>query len=557
MQSKLWKGFIGMPEIQFTPDQVRAIESEANMVITACPGSGKTSIVVEKIIREVEDLKSYQGVIGITFTVKASKELKKRCKKNGVNTKSSFFGTIDHFCLSEIIYPFISQIYGATVIPLECKSYKDLDEELRTGLPDLGVEGIDLKTEGYNLYEPIIRELYSKGIIILETLGVLSVYVINNSSGCEKYIKSKYTSLYIDEYQDSSEPQHRLFISLLDFGLKAVAVGDIQQSIYAWRGGDPQYIQDLIDKPDVFEHHIVNINHRCHPSINNYANRLFNPNSVVQPTEEIRVYQWVLKGNQLSAVKHINGSINKLINDGLISSLSEVAILVRNNGSLKFVKDGLSVPFRVYSDGPLSLINTPTTKILNGLLFYCFDSIFLTDTLEAIEQFRTLSTRERKEFIKKIKVLKGIPQNELKNNLISICQALTKINLTEVEENALEKTLEDEFILKQYKPIDQNEVQVMTLHKSKGLEFDVVFHLDLYDWVFPKRKFIERCYDEVFSNWEQELNLHFVGITRAKKYCILVSSTRRLNGRNEEKKGNKSQFMTIQGLPELHELHEQ
>ncbi|VVH67468.1 ATP-dependent DNA helicase UvrD/PcrA [uncultured Gammaproteobacteria bacterium] len=194
---------------------------------------------------------------------------------------------------------------------------------------------------------------------------------------------------------------------------------------------------------------------------------------------------------------------------------------------------------------------------MNGLLFYCFDSIFLTDTLEAIEQFRTLSTRERKEFIKKIKVLKGIPQNELKNNLISICQALTKINLTEVEENALEKTLEDEFILKQYKPIDQNEVQVMTLHKSKGLEFDVVFHLDLYDWVFPKRKFIERCYDEVFSNWEQELNLHFVGITRAKKYCILVSSTRRLNGRNEEKKGNKSQFMTIQGLPELHELHEQ
>jgi DNA helicase-2/ATP-dependent DNA helicase PcrA len=100
-----------MPEIQFTPDQVRAIESEANMVITACPGSGKTSIVVEKIIREVEDLKSYQGVIGITFTVKASKELKKRCKKNGVNTKSSFFGTIDHFCLSEIIYPFISYNY--------------------------------------------------------------------------------------------------------------------------------------------------------------------------------------------------------------------------------------------------------------------------------------------------------------------------------------------------------------------------------------------------------------------------------------------------------------
>jgi len=542
-----------MSDIQFTPDQVRAIESEANMVITACPGSGKTSIVVENIIREVEDLKSYQGVIGITFTVKASKELKKRCKKNGVNTKSSFFGTIDHFCLSEIIYPFISRIYGVTVIPLECKLYNDLDEDLRAGLPDLGTVGNELKTKDYNSYEPVIKELYTKGIIVLETFGVLSVHVINNSSGCKKYIKSKYTSLYVDEYQDSSEPQHQLFISLLYLGLKAVAVGDIQQSIYAWRGSDPQYIQDLIAKPDVFEHHIVNINHRCHPSINNYANRLFNANSVVQPTEEIRVYQWVLNGNQLSAVQQINDSINKLVNDGLASSLSEIAILVRSNRSLEFVKKGLTVPFRVYNDDPLSSINTHATKVLNGLLFYYFDSTFLAnDILEATEQFRTLSTTARKEFRKTIKALRDIPQDELKNNLISICQALIEIDLTKVEENALGRTLGDEFIIKQYKPIDQNEVQVMTLHKSKGLEFEVVFHLDLYDWVFPRREFIQGCYDEVFSDWDQELNLHFVGITRAKKYCILVSSTRRLNSNDEEKNGNKSQFMTIQGLAGLY-----
>lgn len=542
-----------MSEIQFTPDQVRAIESEANMVITACPGSGKTSIIVEKIIREVEDLKPYQGVIGITFTVKASKELKKRCKKNGVNTKASYFGTIDHFCLSEIIHPFISRIYGIAVIPLECKLYNDLDEKLRAGLPDLNAIGNELKTEEYGLYEPIFRELYTKGIIVLETLGVLSVHVINNSSGCKKYIKSKYKSLYVDEYQDSSEPQHQLFISLLDLGLKAVAVGDVQQSIYAWRGSDPQYIQDLIAKPDVFEHHIVNINHRCHPSINNYANRLFNSNSAVQSTKEIRVYQWVLNGHQLSAVQQINNSINKLIVDGLAPSLSEVAILVRNNRSLEFVKNGLSVPFRVYSDDPLSSINTPATKVLNGLLFYYFDSTFLAnDVLEVIEQFRTLSTTERKKFSKTIKSLRNIPQDELKDNLIRLCQALIEIDITKIEENALRGTLGDEIIVKQYKPIDQNEVQVMTLHKSKGLEFDVVFHLDLYDWVFPRRIYTGDFNEEKFDNWEQELNLHFVGITRAKEHCILVSSTRRLNSNDEEKSGKKSQFMTLQGLAGLY-----
>jgi DNA helicase-2/ATP-dependent DNA helicase PcrA len=377
--------------------------------------------------------------------------------------------------------------------------------------------------------------------------------VINNSSGCKKYIKSKYTSLYVDEYQDSSEPQHQLFISLLDLGLKAVAVGDIQQSIYAWRGSDPQYIQDLIAKPEVFEHHIVNINHRCHPSINNYANRLFNPNSVIQPTEEIRVYQCVLNGDQLSAVQQINDPINKLVDDGLVSSLSEIAVLVRSNRRLEVVKKGLTVPFRVYSDDPLSSINTPTTKLLNELLFYYFDSTFLAnDVLEATEQFRTLSTSERKRFRKTIKTLRDISQEELKNNLIRICQELIKIDITKIEENELGRTLDDEFIIKQYRPIDQMEVQVMTLHKSKGLEFDVVFHLDLYDWVFPRREFIQGCYDEVFNNWGQELNLHFVGITRAKKYCILISSTRRLNSNNEEKSGNKSQFMTLQKLAGLY-----
>ena len=83
-----------MATFEFTLDQQAAIDSHSNMVITACPGSGKTSVVVEKIRREIISLQAFKGVIGITFTVKASKELKQRCKKDGLDTKASFFGTI-------------------------------------------------------------------------------------------------------------------------------------------------------------------------------------------------------------------------------------------------------------------------------------------------------------------------------------------------------------------------------------------------------------------------------------------------------------------------------
>ena len=59
----------------------------------------------------------------------------------------------------------------------------------------------------------------------------------------------------------------------------------------------------------------------------------------------------------------------------------------------------------------------------------------------------------------------------------------------------------------------------MTLHKAKGLEFEIVFHLDLYKWIMPKFK----------GDYTQDLNLHYVGITRAKQCVILLSSTQRHN----------------------------
>ena len=65
--------------------QLKAINSDKNIVVTACPGSGKTTIMVEKIRKEIPALKSFQGIIGITFTVKSSNELKERCSKDGFN----------------------------------------------------------------------------------------------------------------------------------------------------------------------------------------------------------------------------------------------------------------------------------------------------------------------------------------------------------------------------------------------------------------------------------------------------------------------------------------
>ena len=88
-----------------TQEQRNILEYQGTAVITARPGSGKTYTVVEKIAQVLDPLPDFKGVIAISFTNKASDELKSRCKCKGVKTKQSFFGTIDRFYISQICIP--------------------------------------------------------------------------------------------------------------------------------------------------------------------------------------------------------------------------------------------------------------------------------------------------------------------------------------------------------------------------------------------------------------------------------------------------------------------
>lgn len=543
-----------MSNFQYTLDQIAAINSNANMVITACPGSGKTTVIAEKIRNEVKALPPYQGVIGITFTVKASKELKMRCQKNACDTKASFFGTIDHFCLSEIIHPFLARVLNRKKHPLECVSIDSIPQEVTYKLSTIPSYEGGFTSELFEIFEEDIITLFEHGFVLLELLGIISNRVISQSVACKKYIKSRYVSVYIDEYQDSSEPQHALFLKLLDLGLTSVAVGDTQQSIYAWRGSDPTFIESLTNNPDIFEHHIVNINHRCHPSITNYSNRLYDENCALLPTDDIRVYRRAYKGNQVDIAHKINDSVEYVISNNLVTSYSQIAILVRNNISLDLVSSGLNIPHRVFDEDPLAARNTKVCNLFYQLLRFRFDgNYYLNEVVNCVQTFSSVFDKNISALRKAISAIKDKQHDELPLAIIEIVRQVLAVEVSPSDINLLNKICTDEKYLKHYQPINENEVQVMTLHKSKGLEFELVYHLDLYDWVHPKRKFVQGCYDQIFDNWEQELNLHFVGITRAKKYCVLVTSTKRINSSFEEKKGYPSQFFSLPGLDGLYE----
>lgn len=540
-----------MSKVNFTKQQILAIDETSNMVITACPGSGKTTVIVEKIRNEVAELPSFMGVIGITFTKKASSELKLRCKKGNYDTGASFFGTIDNFCLSEIIFPFISRVYPYSGKELECKDFPELPDYIVGNLKNTynitsssSIDLLDINVIGY---------LYSEGVILLQTLCFTSIYILKNSNSCRKYIKSKYNSIYIDEYQDSSKEQHELFLLIESMGLKSVAVGDIQQSIYAWRGSKTTYIKELISKKEKFKHYEINFNHRCHPSITNYANRLFDANCNLLDTDKIRVYHTSVNGNQNQIADYINNLIPKVLNSkkNMIKNYSDFAILVRNNNTLTYLRNNINVPFIIYSDDPLSNKNTFATKVMSILLKLRYSNkILISDVLDVLSKNIKISEHEKKTFRDIIKSVKSHDEITIKDKIIESTSIMIKDYITESEINALNNVLISPNLLQLFKP-SSDEVQIMTLHKSKGLEFKFVFHLDLYDWILPSREFTPGNYEPVFHDLEQDLNLHYVGITRAEEYCILLTSTDRFNSADEIKKGNPSQFLSYDGIENL------
>ena len=99
-----------MSKILMEPTELQQtiIEYDGNTVILASPGSGKTFVLSEKIkkVLRKESMLPYQGVLAISFTRKASANLKQRTLEDGTFPKNSVFGTIDSFCLKQIILPF-------------------------------------------------------------------------------------------------------------------------------------------------------------------------------------------------------------------------------------------------------------------------------------------------------------------------------------------------------------------------------------------------------------------------------------------------------------------
>ena len=544
-----------MSDFEPTTDQLNAIDYSDSMVVIAKPGSGKTYVVSEKIRGILPNLPTHQGVIAISYTNKASTELKKRSTRNGINQKSSFFGTIDKFCDVEIIIPFLSQMWGRPTEEITVTKISNLGEEEQLPFSDMQLNQVSL--DDLEAHLEIVKSYFKKGLLFLETNGALALYVLTNSVACQNYVRSRYSHIFIDEYQDSGLEQHKLFLKLKELGLVAVAVGDADQSIFQFSGKDSTYLLELV-KSGGFRSFPVSINHRCHSSIINYSMRLLSKDASLLDAEECRVFYKSADGNQESIAVWIDSRIEDLKEKYSVNKNSEIGILVKGNASGSLVDSALKTKHRYFISHPLEVHFSLWARLFCQLLTYRFDQSVTAQ--EIIDESTLILSRPELKGVKAIiRKLRMVKQVELSGPIVAIAEALLPNGRSDEAVQLLEDSLTGD-LADSFEPANDDEVQIMTLHKSKGLEFDVVFHMDMYEWILPaKRPGPNNDFENpVYPSLEQDLNLHYVGITRARKACFLCTSTQRgmidfNTGQPTTRNGKPSEFFQFPKLIELRE----
>ena len=484
---------------------------------------------------------------------KASDQLKKYLGP-GLNKKNSFFGTIDRFYISEIIIPFGKQVFGNPKLDFEIIEFTDIPEKFSKKFSWFYRDFDYHKLQNAELES--LKDLFMAGKILIESIGLLANYIFDSSISCRKYLKARYTHLFIDEYQDSGYEQHEIFLKLQKLGLYAFAVGDADQSIFGFSGKSSKYLLSLAENGAIFKVLPLTYNHRCHRSIVNYSMRLLLPQYPITPCDDIRVFEKHVIGSEYEIAVWINAVIKKYCEIFEITRMNEVAILVKNNRTGKIIDSNLKCGHKYFITSALDNDMSYWSLVFRRLMYSLFDT--KDNKFDALENF--LDIEGDRQRIKKI--LKMLPElereiqksrrNEEKivNLFIEIANLIYPKKRNERSISLLKSVLKSNSILNSYRPAQDNEIQLMTLHKSKGLEFDLVFHLDLYEWILPK-KLIDSYRSLHYPEYDQDLNLHYVGITRARKGCILCTSSRRHKSDSRETNGNPSEFFDIDHLVSL------
>lgn len=365
------------------PEQLAAVTLPAqSALILAGAGSGKTRVLTTRIAWLIQTGQvSPGGVLAVTFTNKAAKEMMTRLSAMlPINTRGMWIGTFHGLCNRllrahhrDAALPQTFQILDSqdqlSAIKRLLKANNIDDEKYPprnlmyfiNNAKDSGLRAHQIEAfDDYNrrmveLYELYDQQCQREGVVDFAELLLRTYELLSRNQPLREHYQNRFRHILVDEFQDTNNLQYN-WLKLMAGEHNAIfAVGDDDQSIYAFRGAN---VGNMIAFEREFKvENLIKLeqNYRSHGHILDTANALisFNQNRLGKNLhtdaghgEPVRIYEAT---SDLQEAQWIIEEAKSLIAEG--SMRNEIAILYRSNAQSRVIEHALfsaGIPYRVY-----------------------------------------------------------------------------------------------------------------------------------------------------------------------------------------------------------------
>lgn len=424
-------------------------------------------------------------------------------------------------------------------------------------------------------YEEILKR---DGALDFDDLLLKSLKLLEKEN-IRKIYQNIFIYIHVDEYQDTNKVQNEIINLLSEKNKNVCVVGDTDQNIYGWRGAEIKNMLGFEKKYPEVKVFFLERNYRSTKNIIGAANEIISKNSYRIPKnlytenedgEKINIFTGI---NEADEAYFIASQSKELIEKGI--NPENIAVLYRANFQSRILEE-----FFISMEVPYELLGTKffERKEVKDILSYIRASLNeksigdfsraisspsrgigkvtiqkIIDGQEAnlspsvktkIQSFKNL-LENFKEVIKNNKPSESVKYIIEKSGLIEMYEK----DKTKDDENRIENMMELSSIAVKYDDLSPEEgmekfitdvslwadqdsmnekikgVKLMTVHASKGLEFDYVFISGLEEDLFPHKGFGEKHKNK--EEKEEERRLFYVAMTRAKKKLFLTHTNTR------------------------------
>jgi len=609
------------------PQREAVLHRDGPLLIVAGAGAGKTRTITYRIFRLIEQGVAPSSILAITFTNKAAAEMRERIEKllhdksgEGTNpaTMSMPFTSTFH-----ALGVYILRQSGHAIGLPKFFSILDRDESMSKIKEAIRLAKVDEKRfeprkmlsaisrqKGSGLsvseYTSNARDYFSQTVasvwhhydailnkeqvLDFDDLLLKTVRLLKNHPDIREHYQKRWQYIHIDEYQDTNSVQYELSQLLIGPANNICVVGDMDQSIYGWRGADfTNLLHFERDYPDA-KVVLLEENYRSTQTILTAANAIIKKNrqrhdktlfTKNKDGQKIGIFASL---DEMGEGEFVARKAGNLIDESV--NPASIAVLYRANFQSRVLEESFlreSVPYQVLGtrfferkevkdllafirlalnandmEGLKRAINIPPRGIGKVTLLKILagqEAELPVKMRQKIAEFRdllakirqTIDTQTCSEAIKFILEKTGI-EKELKEggeegverleNLRELVSIATKYDDRPLGEGMMDLVTEMSLTSDQDSLNEKRDgVKLMTVHAAKGLEFDYVFIVGLEQDLFPHTGFGDEKKD-----MEEERRLFYVAVTRAREKLFLsYAQTRMIYGNRQV--GMPSEFI--------------